>query len=116
MHYGWIPKIIGAPLYENRKRPIKCERTHIFAKEVTCADPEGEGGAGVRTPGKSQNNLASIQCWAIIGPPAKRHLNEKLAFRWQADYGPLSVVIGLSLPSSTEKKQQKNFRVESDPL
>ena len=49
-----------------------------------------EGGQGVRnSPGKSQKyrffqqywsrtsekKLASIQCWTIIGPPAKRHLN-----------------------------------------
>ena len=29
----------------------------------------------VRNPLKSQSYQASIQCWAIIGPPAKRHLN-----------------------------------------
>ena len=28
-----------------------------------------------RSPEKSQSYQASIQCWAIIGPPAKRHLN-----------------------------------------
>ena len=27
------------------------------------------------SPGKSQRCQAGIQCWAIIGPPAKRHLN-----------------------------------------
>ena len=34
-------------------------------------------GQGVltRSPGKSQSYQARIQCWAIIGPPAKRHLN-----------------------------------------
>ena len=29
---------------------------------------------GPDPPGKSQNYQASIQCWAITGPPAKRHL------------------------------------------
>ena len=28
-----------------------------------------------RSPEKSQSYQASIQCWAIIGPPAKRYLN-----------------------------------------
>ena len=70
-----------------------------------CADPEG--GAGVRTPPpltlenyknigslailvwiplKSQSYQASIQCWAIIGPPVKRR--------------PLIMVFGSFLPSS----------------
>ena len=61
----------------------------------TRADPEG-GGQWVQTPPplknhknigfsqqywsespeKSQSYKASIQCWAIMGPPAKRHLND----------------------------------------
>ena len=57
----------------------------------TWVDPEGGGGGGrgSRPPEKSQNigflsktglnplenHKATIQCWAIIGPPAKRHLN-----------------------------------------
>ena len=33
-----------------------------------------------RVPGTSQSYQTSIQCcWAIIGPPAKRHLNERFA-------------------------------------
>ena len=52
---------------------------------------------------KSQNYQASIQCWAIIGPPAKRHLN---GVRWRAGDGPLIVLFGLSLPSSTKKSCQ----------
>ena len=50
----------------------------------------GGGGQGVRIPLKNHKNIgslsntgpdplkiyqASIQCWAIIGTPAKRHLN-----------------------------------------
>ena len=60
----------------------------------SCADPEGGSGPPsppplpwkitkiygslailVRIPLKSQSYQSSIQCWAIIGPPAKRHLN-----------------------------------------
>ena len=63
-------------------------------ESIAFADPEwGGGGGAVRTPsekshkysvslqywlgspGKSQSYKASIQCWAIIGPPAKRPLN-----------------------------------------
>ena len=61
---------------------------------MTWTDPEGGGGGGkgVQTPEnspkyrvseqywsgspeKSQSYQASIQCWDIIGPSAKRHLN-----------------------------------------
>ena len=69
-----------------------------------CADPEGEGTGGRGFSGntgpdplKNRSYQASIQCWAIIGRPAKCHL---MAFRWRADYGPLIMV----LPSSTKKK------------
>ena len=57
----------------------------------TWVDPEGGGGgAGGPDPLKNHKNIgflsktglnplenhkATIQCWAIIGPPAKRHLN-----------------------------------------
>ena len=56
----------------------------------TCADPKGDRGSGpplknhrnigfLRNTGpdpeKSQSYQASIQCWAIIGTPAKRNLN-----------------------------------------
>ena len=64
----------------------------FFPSNYTCADPEGRGGGAggldppplknykikqywSRSPEKSQSCQASIQCWAIIGPPAKRHLN-----------------------------------------
>ena len=58
--------------------------------DLSCAVQEGGGGGAggpdhplenyqnlgrSRTPEKSQSYQASIQCWAIIGPPAKRHLN-----------------------------------------
>ena len=43
-------------------------------------------------PLKNRSYQASIQCWTIIGTPAKRHL---MAFRWRADDGPLIVVLGL---------------------
>ena len=44
------------------------------------------------SPEKAQSYQTSIQCWAIIGPPAKRYL----AFRLRADDGPH---FGSSLPS-----------------
>ena len=52
----------------------------VFGKE-TCADPER--GQGVLTPLNnhkaigflSNTGQASIQCWAIIDPSAKRQLN-----------------------------------------
>ena len=61
------------------------ERSATTFGVKTCADPEGGQGSG--PPGKLQKNIgilsstgpdplksqsyqASIQCWAIIGPPA----------------------------------------------
>ena len=72
-------------------------------------------GSGHPTPEKSQTigflsntgpcnttklPQASIQCWARILTPAERHLNG--FFYWPADDGPLVVVFGSSLPSSTK--------------
>ena len=51
-------------------------------------------------PLKNRSCEASIQCWAFIGMPAKRHL---MAFRWRADDGPLKVGLRSSLSSSTLK-------------
>ena len=48
------------------------------------------------SPKKSQSYQASIQCWAIIGPPAKRHLKSGI------------VVFRYFLPSSTTWKKNKN--------
>ena len=61
---------------------------------MSWADPEGGGGQGVRTPpppppplknhknigllsktGRGPLKITKLQCWAIIGLPAKRHLN-----------------------------------------
>ena len=80
------------------------------------ANPEG---GGVQTPAKSQSYRISfsnigldplkitklpsqIQCWAIICAPAKRHL------RMPGDNGPLIVVNGSSLPSSTKNISKKS--------
>ena len=62
----------------------------------------------VEIPKKSQSHQASIQCWAIIDTPAKRHL---VAFRWRADIGPLMAVFGSSLPLSTKKHNQQTVKV-----
>ena len=53
---------------------------------------------------KNRSYQASIQCWGIIGTPVKGHL---MAFRWRAHDGPLIVVLGSFLPSSTKKKKKK---------
>ena len=62
---------------------------------------------------KNRSYQASIQCWGIIGTPVKRHL---MAFRWRAHDGPLIVVLGSSLPSSTKKKTKKNVVKVGPPL
>ena len=51
-------------------------------------------------PLKNRNCQASIQCWAIIGTPAKRHL---MAFCWLADDSLRIVVLGSSLPHQLKK-------------
>ena len=62
-------------------------------------------------PLKNRSYQASIQCWVIIGTPAKRHL---MAFCWRADDGPLIAVLESSLPSSTKKKKKTLSKL--DPL
>ena len=103
-------------------------KMYLLYITITCADPEGR--QGVQTPLKNHKNIvfssntvldplknrsyqASIQCWAIIGMPGKRHL---MAFRWHADDGPLKVVLGSSLPSSTKKNKNKKTLSKLDPL
>ena len=61
-----------------------------------------------RIPRNSQNYQASIQRWAIIGTPAKRHLK---AFRWRADDGPLLVIFGSS-PLKKKKKTVVRVRIQ----
>ena len=56
------------------------------------------------SPEKSQSYQASIQCWAIISMPAKRHLN---GISMAGQDGLLIVVFGSSLPSSTKKTTTK---------
>ena len=63
-------------------------------------------------PQKNRSYQARIQCWAIIGTLAKRHL---MAFHWQADDGPLKTALESFLPSSKKKKKHKPSKhVESD--
>ena len=42
-------------------------------------------------------------------------IGSELWFRWRVDVGPLMVVIGSSLPSSTKKKTNKKTLPKSDP-
>ena len=58
-------------------------------------------------PEKSQSFQSSIQCWAIIGTSAKRHL---MAFRLRADDGPLLVVFG------SPHQLRKKTLAKLDPL
>ena len=64
-------------------------------------------------PLKNRSHQARIQCWTIIGTPAKRHL---MAFCRRADHGPLIVALGSSLPSSTKKTKQKKNTSKFGPL
>ena len=64
---------------------------------------------------KSQSYQASIQRWAIIGPPANQRNAIQMAFRWRADDGPLLLIFGPSLP--LKKNEKKPVRVaELEPL
>ena len=58
----------------------------------------------VRIPLKNHSYQASIQCWAIIGTPAKRHL---MAFRWRTDDGPLIVAFVWILSPHRDKNVVK---------
>ena len=83
----------------------------------SCADPEWGGGSPDPAE-KSQKYSVSQQNWSgshenhkttkpafNVGPSSARQRNAiKMAFRWQADDGPLIVVFGSSLPSSTKTR------------
>ena len=86
---------------------------------VACADQEKRQGVRTPPPLKNHKNIgfssntgpdplknrsyqASLQCWTIIGMPAKRHL---MAFCWLADDDPLLVVLG-SPPSPHQLKKR----------
>ena len=96
----------------------------------SCADPKGGRiGCWDPPPLKNHKNIgflsntgsdplkncsyqASIQCWAIIGTPAKRHL---MAFHWWADDGLLIGIHGSSLSLSTKKTQKHKNVVKVGP-
>ena len=63
---------------------------------------------------KSQSYQASIPCWAIIGPPAKRHLNGvSLAGRVDGPLGGILILPPLINLKKTKKKRQ-SWRTSSD--
>ena len=86
------------------------------------ADQEGTGGPDPPPPLKNHNTIGFP---SNTGPdPQKNHKVTKpafnvgpsyvrQAFRWRADVGPLMVIFGSSLPSSTKKKKTLS---KSDPL
>ena len=61
----------------------------------------------VRSPEKSHCQQASIQCWAIIDPPAKRHRNgvSLVGRKWHAFSG---VWILTSLQFNKNKKKRQS--------
>ena len=90
-----------------------------FQAPLMCGSREGDRGSGPSL--KNQQNIrfssktgpdplkncsyqASIQCWVLSSTPAKRHI---MVFHWRAYDGPLIVVPGSSLPSSTKKTTKK---------
>ena len=65
-----------------------------------------------RTPLKSQSYQSSIQCWVLIGPPAKRHLNGvSLAGHWL----PVNSGIWILPPLIKLKTKQKKTRQSWTP-
>ena len=61
-----------------------------------CMGGSREGDRRSGPPEKSQSYQASIPCWAIIGQPAKRHLNGvSLAGWWRLIYSDLWILYPL---------------------
>ena len=88
--------------------------------EIFMGGSRGEQ-AGVQTPPENHRNIGFLSntgpdllkyhkatkpalCWAIVGTPAKRHVNGDC---WRADNDPRIVVLGPTLPSSTKRKLVK---------
>ena len=63
-------------------------------------------------PLKNRSYQASIQCWAIIGTPAKRAF---MAFRRRTNDGPLIVYSDLPSPHQLKKKKKKKKHCQSGP-
>ena len=61
-----------------------------------------------RTPLKSQSYQSSIQCWALIGPPAKRHLNgvSLTGHCWPVNSGIWILPPLIKLKTKNKKKRQ----------
>ena len=69
--------------------------TTLILYIYSSADPEG--GTGGPDPLKNHSYQASIQCWANIGPPAKRHLNGVLlAGQWWPIYSDIWILYTLN--------------------
>ena len=103
-----------------RKRPV--------AEFFPYADPE-DGTGGPEPPYKNQKNIgfscnigpgplknhsyqASIQCWAIIGTPVKRHFMEfRYAILWRFAGGPLIARLWWYLDPPSPHFLTKNVKV-----
>ena len=70
---------------------------------ATCADPDGVGGGAknhinigcLSKTGPDPLKITKLPSWAIIGTPAKRHLN-----KWRFAYGPM-----MASPHQIRKKK-----------
>ena len=93
---------------------------------MSCMRGSRGGERGPDPPEKSPKYRVSLQYWSRfpeshkatkpvfnvgLSSPAKRQL---MAFRWRNDVGPLIMVFGLSLTSSTTKKSCQSSKL--DPL
>ena len=67
----------------------------VLSVNIVRSQARIQKGGFLSNTGPDQNYQASIQRWAIIGTPAKRHLK---AFRWRPDDDPLLVIFGSSPP------------------
>ena len=71
---------------------------YLTMLSLSCADLERGTGGPHPSREESQSYEASTQCCAIMSTPMKTTF---MAFRWRADDGPLFVVNGSPLPSSS---------------
>ena len=81
--------------YGPRYAPPSPEKSQKYSVVFVCVQQYWSG-----SPEKSESYQARIQCWAVFGTPAKRHLN---GVSLSAEDGPLLVI-----HSSTKKKGCQN--------
>ena len=55
-------------------------------------------------PGSPEKHKATKQAFNVWPTSARQRNANSMAFRWRVDEGPLIMVLGFSLPSTTKKK------------